>query len=62
MIESVVAALKERPWSAKLLVAVYFNTNLSDPEGNQRGEDILAAVATEGLEDMSEHFLLRRRS
>ena len=31
-IESVVAALKERPMGAKLLVVGYFNANLADPE------------------------------
>ena len=61
-IESVVAALKERPRGAKLLVAGDFNVNLAKPEVNRRGEDIAASMATEGLEDMSAHFLLRRRS
>ena len=37
-----------------------FNANLAEPEGDRRGEDIAAAMATEGLEDMSEHFLPRR--
>ena len=31
-IESVVAALKERPMGAKLLVVGYFNANLADAE------------------------------
>ena len=35
---------------------------LSEPEGDQRGEDIVAALAMEGLEDMAAHFLLRRHS
>ena len=61
-IESVVAALKERPRGAKLLVVGYFNVNLAEPEGGRRGEDISAAMATEGLEYMSEHFLPRRCS
>ena len=60
--ESVIAALKERPRGAKLLVAGDFNVNLEDPEGDHREEDITAAMATEGLEDMSAHFLLRRNS
>ena len=62
MIESVVATLKERPRDAKLLVVGDFNVNLADPEGDRRGEDIAAAMATEGLEDMSVHFLPRRCS
>ena len=60
--ESVVAKLKERPRGAEILVAGDFNVNLSEPEGDRRGEDIAAAMATEGLEDMSEHLLPRRRS
>ena len=61
-IESDVAALKERPRGAELLVAGDFNINLSEPESDWRGEDIAAEMATEGLEDMLAHFLLRRIS
>ena len=61
-IESVVAALKERPRGAELLVAGDFNVNLADPEGDRRREDIVAAMGMEGLEDMSAHFLPRRQS
>ena len=39
-----------------------FNVNLLEPEGNQRIEDIAAALVTEGLEGMLEHFLLHQRS
>ena len=45
-----------------MLVAGDFNVKLSEPKGDQRGEDIVAALTTERLEDMSAHFLLRRRS
>ena len=45
-IERVVTALKERPRGAKLLVAGDFNVNLAEPEGDRRGEDILADMAT----------------
>ena len=51
-IDSFVAALKERPRGAELLVAGYFNAKLSEPKGDQRGEDIAAALETEGLEDI----------
>ena len=61
-IESFVAALKERPRGAELLVVGDFNVNLADPEGYQRVEYIAAAMATEGLEYMLTHFLLRRSS
>ena len=36
-IESVVAALKERPLGAKLLVAGDFEANLVEPVGDRRG-------------------------
>ena len=61
-IESVVDALKERSRGAELLVTGDFNVKLSEPEGDRRREDIAAALATEGLEDMSAQFLPRRRS
>ena len=62
MIESVVATLKERPRGTELFVPEDFNVNLSEPEGNRRGEDIAAAMAMEGLKDMLAHFLQRRHS
>ena len=37
------------------------NVELAEPEGDRREEDIAATLATEGLEDMAEHFLPRRR-
>ena len=37
------------------------NANLAEPERDSRGEDIAAELATEGLGDMSEKFLPRRR-
>ena len=61
-IDTVVAALKEFPRGTELLVAGDFNVNLSDPEGDRRGENIMAAMATEGLEDMLAHFLLCQHS
>ena len=61
-IENVVAALKECPRGAALLVAGDFNVNLAEPEGDRREEDITADMATEGLEDMLAHFLPCRRS
>ena len=35
--------------------------NLAAPEGDQRGKAIATTIATEGLEDMAPHFLLRQR-
>ena len=61
-IERVVKVLKERPKGTELLVAGDFNANLAEPEGYRRREYIAAALVTEGLEDISAHFLPRRRS
>ena len=46
---------------AKLLVAGDLNMNMSEPEGDQQGEEIVAALNRVGLEDMLAHFLPRRR-
>ena len=61
-IESVVTALKARPRGAELLVVGDFNVKLLELEDDQRGEEIAAALAAEGLKDMLAHFLPRRRS
>ena len=61
-VDCFVAALKEGPRGAELLVAGYSNVKLSEPEGDRRGEDIAAAMATEGIKDISAHFLLHQRS
>ena len=60
-IESVVAALKDRPKGTALVVAGDLNTELEDPENDRRGMEIAAAMTAAGMEDMTEHFLLRRR-
>ena len=57
MMERVVKALQIQPRGAELLVAGYFNVNLATPEGDRRAEDIVATLATEGIEDMAKHFL-----
>ena len=61
MIESVVASLKDRPWGAALLVVGDLIMTLAETEDDQRGTYIAAALAVEGLEYMSAHFLPRRR-
>ena len=61
MIESVVAALEERPRSAKLMKAGDLNVKLSDVEGDRREEEIVEALTTEGMGDMLTHFLPLRR-
>ena len=49
--------IRIRPRSAELLVAGHLNVNLATPEGDRRAEDIETMLATEGLEDMAQHFL-----
>ena len=56
-IEMVVKALRSRPKGAELLVVGDLNANLAVPEGDRRAEEILETIATEGLEDMAQHFL-----
>ena len=56
-IERVVEALRERPKGAELLVVGDLNINFAEPDGDQRVEEMVAILATEGLEDMAAHFL-----
>ena len=56
-IESVVAALKERPRGAALLVTGDLNTTLTEPDNDRRGTDIAASLTEEGINDMATHFL-----
>ena len=44
---------------AELLVVGDFNMDIASPEGDRRVEDITTLLATEGLEDMTRHFLPR---
>ena len=60
-IDSVVAALKERPQVLELLVTGGLNTNLENLEGDQREKEIEAELTMAGLEDMSAHFIPRWR-
>ena len=46
---------------AALLVAGDLNRTLTEPENNQRGADITAALTGEVLKDMATYFLLRQR-
>ena len=39
------------------MVAGYFNVDLVEPKVNRSGKDIVAAIVTAGLEDISVHFL-----
>ena len=60
-IESVVAALKERPRGTALLVAGELKTTLTDPENERRGTEIAAALTEAGIKDMVAHFLPHQR-
>ena len=60
-IESVVAALKERPRGTAPVVVGDLNTTLDGPESDRRGTETAAALAEAGLEDMTTHFLPWRR-
>ena len=59
-IESVVAALKERPRGTALVVAGDLNKTLADPEKDRRGTEIVEAMTEAGIEDMTAHLLLRQ--
>ena len=58
--ESAVAALKGRPRGAALMLVGDLNTTLTEPENNQRGTEITAALTEEGLKDMAAHLLPRQ--
>ena len=60
-IERVVEALRIQPKGAEMLVAGVLKANFAAPEGDRRAEDIATKIATEGLEDMAQHFLPRER-
>ena len=54
--ETVVKAIGRRPPGAELMVAGDFNMDILAPEG-RRAENIATDLATEGLEDMAQHFM-----
>ena len=56
-IKRIVADISQRPCGASLLVAWDFNTDLTDPEGKSRGEEILLAIVNAGLDNISVPFL-----
>ena len=60
-IERVVAALRDRPKGTALVVVGDLNTDLEDSEKDRRGTEIVAAMTEAGVEDMTAHFLPRRR-
>ena len=56
-LESVVAAIGHGPRGVELLVSSDLNTDLEFLYGNEHDEAIEAAMATEELKYMTEHFL-----
>ena len=60
-IERVVTALGDQPRGTALVVAGGFNTDLGETASNGRGTDITAALTEAGVEDMTAHFLPRKR-
>ena len=60
-IDRVIAAPKDRPKGTALVVAGDLNKELEDPENDRRGPEIAAAMTAAGVEDMTAHFLPRRR-
>ena len=57
--EVVVQAIRRRPKGAELVVAGDLNANILAPVG-RRAEGIATDLATEGLEDMAQHFMPRQ--
>ena len=53
--------INHRPCGAALLVDGYFNADLAELEGHTQYEEIVVALSTAGLQDMSGHFLPRRK-
>ena len=60
-IERVVTALGDQPRGTALIVAGDLNTDLGEIASNGRGTEIAAAITVAGLEDMTAHFLPRKR-
>ena len=60
-IERVVTALRDQPRGTALIVAGDLNTDLGDMASDGRGTEIAAAITEAGLEDMTAHFLPRKR-
>ena len=57
----VVTAIGYRLKGTALVVVGDINTDLEDSESNRRGTEIAAAMTAAGVEDMTAHFLPRKR-
>ena len=60
-IERVVTALGDQPRGTALIVAGDLNMDLGDMASDGRGTEIATAITEAGLEDMTAHFLPRKR-
>ena len=60
-IERVVTAPGDQPRGTALVVAGDFNTDLWETASDGRGKEIVAALTEAGFEDMTAHFLPRKR-
>ena len=60
-IEWIVTALGDQPQGTALIVTGYFNKDLGEMASDRRGTEIAAAITEAGLEDMTAHFLPRKR-
>ena len=60
-IERVVTALVDQPRGTAIIVAGDFNTDLGEMASDGRGTEIAAALTEAGLEEMTAHFLPRKR-
>ena len=60
-IERVVTALGYQPRGTALLVVEDLNTDLEATENDRRGSEIVAAMTEAGVENMTVHFLPRKR-
>ena len=60
-IKRVVTALGDQPRGTAIIVSGDFNTDLGEMASDGRGIEIAAALTEAGLEDMTAHFLPRKR-
>ena len=56
-LERVIAEISHRPRGANLFITGNFSTYLELPDGNKLYKEIAAAMAMEGLKDMTDRFL-----
>ena len=61
LIKRVVTVLEDRPKGTALIVVGDLNTDLEDLDSNRRGTEIAAAMTAAEVEDMTAHFLPRKR-